>query len=98
MAAAGGTRGSAMTSDVELSDEERQSLAALKRDAAPPSHLVDQIVSTLRSRGLIRAPMPALRWMTAAAALLLAFGAGAWSQRRSPVAVHPAQPRFVLLL
>ena len=85
--------------DDELSPDEREALANLKRDVLPPAGVEAQTIAALRSRGLLRAgQVPLFRGIAAAAVLLCAFASGvAWdrSVARTPTV---REPRFMLLL
>ena len=87
-----------MMDDLELPEDERRALAALKRDLSPPFDAEARIVDALRARGVIRRRVSPVQWAAAAALLMLAFGAGAWLERRASQATIARGPRFVLLL
>jgi hypothetical protein len=66
-----------------LSNEEREALRALPREAAPPSALERRVVRELTRRGLLRSPASTWRGAVLAAGLLLSFAAGHISAGRS---------------
>jgi hypothetical protein len=74
-------------------------LAALPRELAPPPALEDQVVGSLRKRGLLGRRRSHLRWAGIAAAALVLFGAGMALGRgtgtRPPA---PGLHQFMLLL
>ncbi len=87
----------------DLSPREREALAQLPREAAPPAALEDSIVGALRARGLLRRPVRrrALEVGFALAASVLVFlGGFALGRRAAPEAsAAPAGPaQFALLL
>lgn len=88
-----------MNSD-EVPGIDPEELRNLKRELRSPSHLEDQVVQTLRSRGAFGSKPSVMAehpWLWAAAAVLLiaiGFGAGRMTQKQPVTAV----PNFVFLL
>ena len=87
----------------DLTPREREALAALPRDAAPPPGLEDVTVAALRERGLLRPAAPGrrrgLRLGLALAASVALFATGMLVGRRLPAVPAPsAAAQFVLLL
>jgi len=92
-----------MTSpDGELSDLERERMAALPREASPAAALEEATVDALVARGLIHRAQPRRRWrpwrvaLLTAAAVLLFLGGLTLGRRSHPSADGRAE--FVLLL
>lgn len=88
--------------DDDLTPDEREAVARLPREAAPPAALEDATVAALTARGLLR--RPARRWgnqawLGIAASLLLFFG-GLAIGRLGMTSPSPedGKPRFVLFL
>jgi len=89
-----------MTDEPEWSKDEWKVLAEVRRELPPPPHVEESLLAALRGRGLIRPRAARRRWLAAAAALALAFGAGMATQRfagRSRLQAPP-RARFLLLL
>jgi len=88
--------------DGELSQAERDAIAALRREAPPPRSLEDATVTALERRGLLVArshPARRLAWIGAGlAASLLMFGAGLALGRRPPAGLPESGSRYVMLL
>ncbi len=86
----------------DLTDSEREAIAGLPREAAPPAGLEETTVRALAARGLLRgAPHPIRRGLerglgVAAAILLFAGGYAAGRGGAGPAPVE--LPRFALLL
>jgi hypothetical protein len=75
-------------------ENEIPGLHDLARDANPPKHLEDRVVSALRSRNLIGQRVNLYRWWVAAAAAVVIFGAGLATGAQ----IQKPQPTFILLL
>jgi hypothetical protein len=85
----------------ELTDEEREALARLPREAATPPGLEDATVDALLERGLLRRGARRRRlieWGLAAAAAVVLFAGGFLAGQRGGQAPAGELPRFVLLL
>lgn len=89
-------------SESELSQAERDAVAALHREAPPPQSLEDATVEALERRGLLAArgnPARRLAWTGAAIAASLAmFGAGLALGGRSPAAPPESGSSYLMLL
>jgi hypothetical protein len=85
----------------ELTDQEREALARLPREAAPPPRLEEATVTALVERGLLRRTARRRRvagWGLAAAAAVALFAGGFFAGRQAGGPPADALPRFVLLL
>jgi hypothetical protein len=85
----------------ELTDEEREALSRLPREAALPPGLEDATVDALLVGGLLRRRARRRRlieWGLAAAAAVLLFAGGFLAGQRGGQAPTGELPRFVLLL
>lgn len=58
-----------MTTNDELSEQEREAFAALPRERVPPAHLEERVVGALRHRGLLGHTRPGIRRPRIAAAV-----------------------------
>ena len=90
--------------DGELSDGERERMAALPRQASPPVALEEATVDALVARGLIRrarpvrGPRPWHVVLATAAGILLFVGGLTMGRRSSPSAGADQRSEFMLLL
>jgi hypothetical protein len=86
----------------ELTNEEREALARLPREAAVPPGLEDATVAALAERGLLRRRSRGRRrlveWGLAAAAAVALFAGGFLAGQRGGQVPAGELPRFVLLL
>ena len=87
----------------DLSPQEREALAALPREAAPPPALEEATVRALAARGRLRRPprrrpTPAELGLALAASALLFLGGLAVGRRAESPPPAPAGPQFALLL
>ncbi len=86
----------------ELTNEEREALARLPREATPPPGLEDATVGALAERGLLRRGTRGRRrpieWGLAAAAAVALFAGGFLVGQRGGQVPAGDLPRFVLLL
>jgi hypothetical protein len=84
----------------ELTDQEREALARLSREAAPPARLEETTVAALVERGLLRrrSGRRMAGWGLAAAAAAALFAGGFFAGRQGSAPTADALPRFVLLL
>ncbi len=85
--------------DTELSPDERDALARLRRDVLPPAGADARTIEALRSEGLLRSGRLSLfRWTAAAAVLVCAFAAGVRWDRSLARTAAVRESRFILLL
>ena len=85
--------------DTELSPDERDALARLRREVLPPAGADARTIEALRSEGLLRSRRLSLfRWTAAAAVLVCAFAAGVRWDRSLTRTAAVRESRFILLL
>ena len=87
--------------EFDLPESEREALSEMRGGPAPPPHLEQGTVEMLSRRGLLESPHRPIRWL-AAAAILIVFAVGMLTGRSLPSTpeIEPsvASPRFILLL